>query len=27
MTIALLMANTVTAAHLRSGLPRPDFTA
>lgn len=27
MTIALLMANTVTAAHLRAGLPRPDFTA
>lgn len=27
MTIALLMANTVTAAHLRSGLPRPDFAA
>ncbi|MFN3855987.1 MAG: bifunctional methylenetetrahydrofolate dehydrogenase/methenyltetrahydrofolate cyclohydrolase FolD [Phreatobacter sp.] len=27
MTIALLMANTVTAAHLRSGLSRPDFAA
>ncbi|WP_439572840.1 bifunctional methylenetetrahydrofolate dehydrogenase/methenyltetrahydrofolate cyclohydrolase FolD [Phreatobacter sp.] len=26
MTIAMLMANTVTAAHLRSGLRRPDFT-
>lgn len=27
MTIALLMANTVTAAHLREGLPRPAFGA
>jgi len=27
MTIALLMANTVTAAHLREGLERPRFTA
>ena len=27
MTIALLMANTVTAAHLREGLPRPRFGA
>ena len=27
MTIALLMANTVTAAHLRKGLPRPRFGA
>jgi methylenetetrahydrofolate dehydrogenase (NADP+)/methenyltetrahydrofolate cyclohydrolase len=25
MTIAMLMANTVTAAHLREGLPRPTF--
>jgi methylenetetrahydrofolate dehydrogenase (NADP+)/methenyltetrahydrofolate cyclohydrolase len=27
MTIALLMANTLAAAHLREGLPRPAFTA
>ncbi|MDP2801593.1 MAG: bifunctional methylenetetrahydrofolate dehydrogenase/methenyltetrahydrofolate cyclohydrolase FolD [Phreatobacter sp.] len=27
MTIALLMANTVAAAHLREGLPRPHFGA
>ncbi|CEJ15599.1 Bifunctional protein FolD protein [bacterium YEK0313] len=27
MTIAMLMANTVTAAHLREGLPRPAFNA
>ncbi len=27
MTIAMLMANTVTAAHLREGLERPRFTA
>ncbi len=27
MTIALLMANTVAAAHLRQGLPRPSFGA
>lgn len=27
MTIAMLMANTVTAAHLREGLPRPVFNA
>jgi methylenetetrahydrofolate dehydrogenase (NADP+)/methenyltetrahydrofolate cyclohydrolase len=27
MTIALLMANTVVAAHLREGLPRPIFSA
>lgn len=27
MTIAMLMANTVTAAHLRAGLPRPAFNA
>ncbi|MCA0320667.1 MAG: bifunctional methylenetetrahydrofolate dehydrogenase/methenyltetrahydrofolate cyclohydrolase FolD [Proteobacteria bacterium] len=27
MTIALLMANTVAAAHLREGLPRPTFSA
>ena len=27
MTIAMLMANTVTAAHLRQGLPRPAFNA
>lgn len=27
MTIALLMANTVAAAHLREGLPRPAFGA
>jgi methylenetetrahydrofolate dehydrogenase (NADP+)/methenyltetrahydrofolate cyclohydrolase len=26
MTIALLMANTVAAAHLREGLPRPTFS-
>lgn len=27
MTIALLMANTIAAAHLRQGLPRPSFGA